>query len=994
MILDSAKNYLATATHVKIAHLVAIELPGTDGTYAYLTDYQSTIIYDGDPYQSGRVTKVSTIRMAQGVQNYTLQVYVAGEFSSELNRAISDDSYEGRELKVYKAYLDNTGNIIPFDPITNGPELLFTGKITSINISEDYSKGSSTITWECAGLLHDFEKINGRLSDDASHRGLAADGVSNLPIPTSGAKKEAYKTDTGFQHANQTISSNISYLGKEKQYYLKKSWGGLKSKLREREVIVQRELDLKVSLEARYLPVVYGVRRIPGIPVFLDSLRSDPSTMYCVYAFCEGEIEAFLNLYVDGVPAICTNGDAAASTGVCMGNAQNGDTLSVYLDEARRTERSNNWERYPYDRDGSNVDRNEQDSNPAPSTTGTLDRCKINILAEKGALECQFFHGKPNQLPCEDLVSIASADNFLLQGQLRKSDGSVWGADYWEAAGEGKSGSALLDTAYIVVKFKITEDRTEIPNLEAVVSGKLPPVRSAPGTVSYQYTLNPVWHLLDYLSNDAYGGGLDIDTQIDLESFHAVAQQLNVDDTSYQTNFIKWWRYIGWKPGAYSRAIMQCNTLIQTENAVTKNVEELLSQFNGTLNVVGGKYRLSMENNGTPVASISMGDVIGRVTVQNIANKDKWNSIQASIIDPAMDWSTNQISFFNSVYLTEDNLIRKKGQAAFSQITNYYTARALAERTLNQSRAGRLLKMTVHYKYQYLLPNDVVTFTYPRFGYNATKFRVKEVEIQPEGLVGLTLDKFNPDGYTNTHQPEISAPIGSGGIPSPTNLELELLPKPYINIDITDPDVYAILMWDASEIENIMYYSGYYYLGDSTNDRIPFKVEPGVEVGIGQPVPTHYKPYVLIKNMVANTKYTFKVQVVTTSGQKSPYEVLVYNNPEQAEPALIPDVKNFRVTNLGTDGTFIGPNISLSWEPLTQAFVNSYEIRFKDANTNTMVREVKGISRPSSTYTFTLAENMDSYAVLNSGAVGAYREFIITIVTRSASGKYSEGVTL
>lgn len=995
MILQTAKDYLATATHVKIAHLVAIELPGTDSTYAYLTDYLSSIQYLGNTYQSGRVTGVSTLRMAQGVQNYTLQVSIAGEFSTELDRAISDLSYEGREITVYKAYLDNTGAIIPFDVLTNGPELLFSGKITSINVAEDYSKGSSTITWECAGLLHDFEKVNGRITDDAAHRGLASDGVSSVPLPTNGAKKQAYKTDTGFQHANQTISANISYLGKEKQYYLKKSWGGLKTKLREKEVVVQRDLDLKTSLEARYLPVVYGVRRIPGIPVFLDALASDPSTMYCVYAFCEGEIESFLNLYIDGVPAVCTNEDSAATTGVCMGNAQNGDTLSVYLDSARKAERDDNWERFPYDTDNANIDSNSHLTTPAASTTGTVHGCSINILAEKGAISCQFYHGKSNQTPCQELTTLAATNGFLLQNQLKKVDGTSWGADYWIASSAGVSGAALLDTAYVVARFKISEDRTEIPNLEAVVSGKLPPVRSAPNTVSYQYTLNPVWHLLDYLSNSEYGGGVDIDTSIDLESFYNVATQLNADDTSYSTSFIKWWRYVGWKPGQYSRALMQCNSLVQTENAVTKNVEELSGQFNGTLNVINGRYTLSMENNATSLVDISMGDVVGRVTVQNIANKDKWNSIQASIIDPAMDWSTNQITFFNSTFLTEDNGIRKKGQAVFSQITNYYTARAWAERTLNQSRSGRILKMTVHYKYQYLTPNNIVTFTYPRFGYNLTKFRVKEVEVQSNGLVNLTLEKFNPNGYTNTAQPEITNPIGSGGIESPEQLAFNMLPNSDFHITLTDPDVYGILHWEKSVVKNIMYYSGYYYVGNNTSDRVYFQVEPGVEVGIGAVTPTVFKPYVLIENMAPNTEYTFKVQVVTASGQKSPYSVYVYNSPAVVEPALIPEVKGFKVTNVAPDLTFIGPNINLSWEPLvTQPFVAGYEVMFKDLVTNALVYRAVAISRPTSSYVFTLANNMAGYAALNSGAVGAYRQFTITIVTRTINGRLSEGVTI
>ena len=196
-----------------------------------------------------------------------------------------------------------------------------------------------------------------------------------------------------------------------------------------------------------------------------------------------------------------------------------------------------------------------------------------------------------------------------------------------------------------------------------------------------------------------------------------------------------------------------------------------------------------------------------------------------------------------------DSGIRKKGQAVFSQITNYYTARAWAERTLNQSRAGRVLKMTVHYKYLYLVPNDIITFSYPRFGYSNTKFRVIEVEQAPTGLVNLSIEKFDPNGYTTSPQPEITNPSGSGGIKSPANLEFNLLPDPTIFIENKDPEVYGILHWDKSELTNVMTYSGHYYSGNDTSDRTYFEVAPGLEVGIGTGTPSEFKPYALIKNM-------------------------------------------------------------------------------------------------------------------------------------------------
>lgn len=987
MILQTAKEYLASTSNVRIAHLVEIELAGTFGVYTYLTDYQNNIFYNGQDYVAGKVVGVSSVRLTQGIKNYTMQVNIAGEYAEEIAKGISSLSYEGRNIRVYRAYLDERGAIIPFNSMDNGPVKLFIGKVGGVSVNEDVTKGSSIVTWECAGLLYDFEKVNGRITDDSSHRGLVSNGLTSLPIPSDGAKKEAYKTDTGFQHANQTISTSISYLGKQKEYYLKKSLFGLKSSLREREVTVTRTIDIKTSLEARHLPVVYGVRRLPGIPVFLDAKKSDPSRMYCVYAVCEGEIDAFLDVYVDGVSAICNT--STESTGVCFGNKQNGDTLSVYKNPDLTAVRKEGWEKYPYDRDNNNYDDEYDVVAPAPSINGTSHMDSFNIMAEKGAVWIQFFHGTPNQVPCPDLVNLASGNGLLLQNQLKKQDGSSWGPEYWGATSAGVSGAALLDTAYIVVAFSITEDRTELPNIEVVVSGKRPTIITSPNSYTTQnYSLNPVWHLLDYLTNPTYGGGLDISTEIDFESFMDVAAQLDTQDISYETSYVSWWRYIGWLNSSYSKSIMQCNTLISTENSVTKNVEELLNQFMGTLNPVNGKYHLSIENDYPAVASIDISEVSGRVNIKDVANKDKWNSIQASIMDPALDWSTNQITFFDSTYLSEDNGIRKKGNAIFNNITNYYTARAWAQRVLNISRFNRTLRFSTYFKYSWLLPNDIIEFTYPRLGYSNTKFRVTEVDIEPTGLVTLAIESYNPTAYTTTKQPINNPPSGPGSnVLPPANLDFAYMPNEDILISNTDPSVYGVLYWDVNEDLDVLRYEGWYGEVDgSLGSRTLISALPSQVASIfgGN------KVYELIRDLEPNKQYIFKVQTIYNSGAKSPFNIFTIGTDDNTVPSFIPPVTGLRLVNKAPDGTFIGPNVSLQWDPLaTFPVAFTYNLEFLSPTDSSVLIPITGVPSGTTSYTLLLSTNMSKYLEL-TGETGAYRTFLVRARRVSSSGTFSE----
>ena len=58
----------------------------------------------------------------------------------------------------------------------------------------------------------------------------------------------------------------------ETRYRLKSSgFFGLKKRLVSYEVEVDRDVDLRFNLQAKHLPVIYGVQRTDSIPVFADS---------------------------------------------------------------------------------------------------------------------------------------------------------------------------------------------------------------------------------------------------------------------------------------------------------------------------------------------------------------------------------------------------------------------------------------------------------------------------------------------------------------------------------------------------------------------------------------------------------------------------------------------------------------------------------------------------------------------------------------------------
>ena len=89
------------------------------------------------------------------------------------------------------------------------------------------------------------------------------------------------------------------------------------------------------NLDAKYLPVIYGVQRTDSIPIFADTLKTNSAEVYVAYAICEGEIAGLYDIYIDDQGRVCTDdidNDARSGSSdtvdvVCVGRMDRGDTL-------------------------------------------------------------------------------------------------------------------------------------------------------------------------------------------------------------------------------------------------------------------------------------------------------------------------------------------------------------------------------------------------------------------------------------------------------------------------------------------------------------------------------------------------------------------------------------------------------------------------------------------------------------------------------------------
>ncbi|AXC43066.1 tail protein [Salmonella phage S124] len=940
-ILDTAREYLRSHNKIKTACLITLELPSSTGSstsYIYLTDYFRDVVYSGILYRSGKVKSITTHKQNRDLSVGSLSFTITGTAEDEVLKLVQNGvSFLDRTISIHQAVIDEDGNILPVDPETNGPLLYFRGKITGGGIKDNVATSgisTSIITWNCSNQFYDFDRVNGRYTDDADHRGLEI--VAGELVPSNGAKRPEYQEDYGFFHSNKSVSFLAKYQVQEERYKLqskKKLFGLSRSySLKKYYETVTKEVDLDFNLAAKFLPVVYGVQKIPGLPVFADTELNNPNIVYVVYAFCEGEIDGFLDFYFGDVPMICIDAnDSTART--CFGTKKTaGDTMQRIASGMSTSEPSVHGQEYKYN-DGN------------------------------GDIRIWTYHGKADQTASEVLVNIAKEKGFYLQNSYGN------GPEYWDERYK------LLDTAYAVVRFTINENRTEIPEVSAEVQGKKVKIYHPDGSVVANATsLNGIWQTLDYLTSDRYGANITID-QFPLTQLIQEASILDIIDESYQQSWQPYWRYTGWTDMSKdNRQIVQMNTIVDTAESVFKNVQGLLESYGGAINNLSGQYRITVEKYSNTPLEINFLDTYGDLELSDTTGRNKFNSVQASILDPALSWKTNSITFFNSIFKEQDKGLDKKLQLSFANITNYYTARSFADRELKKSRYSRTLSFSLPYHFIGIEPNDPIAFTYDRYGWEKKYFLVDEVENSREGKINITLQEYGEDVFINSEQVDNSG----NDIPDVSNNVLP--PRDFIYTPTPGGTVGAIgkngeLSWLPSLTNNVVYYSIVH--SGHADPYIVQQLETNpnarmIQEIIGEPAGLAI----------------FEIRAVDINGRRSSPVTL---SVELNSAKNLSVVSNFRVINTaaGDASEFVGPDVKLAWDRIPEEDIIEgiyYTLEIYD-NLDRLLRSVR--IEDQYVYDYLLIYNKADYALLNEDALGINRKLRFRIRAEGDNGEQS-----
>ena len=407
-----------------------------------------------------------------------------------------------------------------------------------------------------------------------------------------------------------------------------------------------------------------------------------------------------------------------------------------------------------------------------------------------------------------DLITLNDSAGFLLTG----NDGNGWtkgtpaGVAYemWVKVYTGSDSQSANASDTDVYSFTYGNSNTETPNTswsaEHTLSGvahidiyykkhsnfedypnkKLPKIKLRVQGLS-SGTKNPAVILKDYLTNTRYGCSIPAD-EIDDDSFSTFESFCNESvDSGY----------------GYTKR-HECNVILDSQATLIQNIKIILASCNGQLHWVDGKYKLHIDKlyQGLLVGSeLQVGvnafdfdesHIIGGLKVIGERKSQRANQVIAKFVNrrkinptdssSAESFKEDEVSWPDlssstySTFLSEDNNVPLKKEITLKSITKYHQARFLAQQACLLSRNSMGVEFNATAEALELTVGDVVSVTHTTPGWDAKKFIVRHIGINPNGTVNVSGTEYQAGTYI-WDQAYAPPEIPDTNIPNPNDIE-------------------------------------------------------------------------------------------------------------------------------------------------------------------------------------------------------------------------------
>ena len=195
-----------------------------------------------------------------------------------------------------------------------------------------------------------------------------------------------------------------------------------------------------------------------------------------------------------------------------------------------------------------------------------------------------------------------------------------------------------------------------------------------------------------------------------------------------------------------------CNGYLDTNKNVMENAKELLSNMRGIFLYIDGKYELSIEDTGSSTFSINDNHIIADAGISvDYGNKDKKaNKVIVEFFNANKKYELDTATVLHDAtpeYYSDDGDEILEIKAEFPYITDPYIAYNMGKAILTRSRNQTTMQFLGTPEMYKLNVGDIVDLTYAGLGFSGKVCRVEALELQPNGLVAVSLIEYF-DVYT------------------------------------------------------------------------------------------------------------------------------------------------------------------------------------------------------------------------------------------------------
>ena len=464
----------------------------------------------------------------------------------------------------------------------------------------------------------------------------------------------------------------------------------------------------------------------------------------------------------------------------------------------------------------------------------------------------------------------------------------------------------LSGLCYLAFRFQWDADKyTGIPNIKVKVQGKKVSTFDSGGNeTTGVYSTNPVWCLLDYLRNERYGKGID-DGDLDISSFYTASTIADTTVTYY---------------GSTTGKLFECHAVINTNKKILENVKVFLKGMRGLLPYVQGKFKLLIESTGTATFTLNEDNIIGGIKLESERKNDKYNRVLINYVNPDKNYQIDTVVYpetdaEHQTLKTADGGFLQEGNIVLDTINNPYQALEFGKIVLNRSRNNLKLGLTANYEALDLAIGDIVNLSSTLLGMTNKPFRVSSMTLNADFTATLSLQEHQESWYAYNSYTEIPV-IGDTNLPNP----LSVLPPQGLTLDddlqeLNDGTVITRLLITVQESLDA-FVDDYEIEVKQTLDRNGDAVVDDFRI-VSQGKALEYQ----LLNAVDGGTYEVRCRGINSLGIKSTYVTATRKVIGATEPPQ--NISEFSISLIGND------QMQLSWLPVTDLDVESYEIRYQ-----------------------------------------------------------------